>query len=409
MFHSVRILLVVIGAAAGANIVGSASAQVVPNRADALDFPAKHAWDLFLTLNHPALDPKLGVRGAPDPKKKIGDPGEVVWETWRAATPEVYTDDGRRPPDDYNDMSLVDTCPSGKVPEPPSKSDLADALSKGLNTTFKVSNIKGVHPMFNPADGVGGPDVTGFGETRMNKAAYDFILKNELYSFEGQQVYAASAIAASPDKLRNLQSLQFPADAIEVKAGWIVFTKDEVAQGLQNKYYSVNWNGNTFGLQTLHISTKDVPNWFWTTFHHKNVPGHEFNGGEEKDDRYGLPTELKSTVWENYELGGTQTDFVDGLGLPDMLSDAYIENSFPQSSCITCHSRAGMTVDGRRRSGVNPAIGVPDASKPPFSFVDANGKLQFAQFDFVFSTIRAVPPAGRSKFMDPCLTGGNVK
>ena len=64
-------------------------------RTEALDNPSKHAWDLFLYLNHPALDPKLGQRGAPDLSKPMGAPGTTtVWETWRAATPEVFREMG---------------------------------------------------------------------------------------------------------------------------------------------------------------------------------------------------------------------------------------------------------------------------------------------------------------------------
>jgi hypothetical protein len=85
--------------------------------------------------------------------------------------------------------------------------------------------------------------------------------------------------------------------------------------------------------------TKDSPNWFWASFHHKDAPTNPF---EVKDD-YGMPSALKGTVWENYRLGGTQTDFVEPTGSPTRLSDHYVEFGFQRSSCITCHANATIS------------------------------------------------------------------
>ena len=75
-------------------------AQVpTPTRTDAFDAPSKHAWDIFIAISWPALDPvKTGKRGIPDTTKAFGSPSSVtVWETWRQATPEVFLPTGQRP------------------------------------------------------------------------------------------------------------------------------------------------------------------------------------------------------------------------------------------------------------------------------------------------------------------------
>ena len=92
--------------------------QSAPIRADALDFPSKHAWDLFLMLSHPAVDRQI-ERGRADCTKPIGTPGTTaVWETWRNAGKgedvpgEVFLKDGKEPPH-WNDNEIKDYKPGG--------------------------------------------------------------------------------------------------------------------------------------------------------------------------------------------------------------------------------------------------------------------------------------------------------
>ena len=47
------------------------------------------AWQSFVALNWPAL---AGSRGSPDPDKIIGQPGAVVWETWKTPGEIFYPD-----------------------------------------------------------------------------------------------------------------------------------------------------------------------------------------------------------------------------------------------------------------------------------------------------------------------------
>ena len=361
-------------------------AQPLPSREDAFNNPSRHAWNLFLQVNHPALDPKLG-RGIPDPSKKIGTPGTtVVWETWRLSETEVFLEKGAPPPEDFNDLSLPGGPTSGKVPEIP-KAELLKFLAAnpdlpGGNQQLKALELK-VRPQFDPVDGIF-QGFGGFGESRMNKATYDFVYKNHLYSLQGQQRYAAEYLNGTKP------ALTFPVDSIEVKAAWIEFSKDDLIAKKNERFYVAEYAGKIYGLASLHIITKDSPDWFWCTFHHKEAPIPEpaFGHGVGNGDKVGQPVDLNGTVWENYALGGTQTSFVESTGRPTLLSDALVEKGFVASSCISCHARATVQMPSTPALGSNPVVGAPRALD--YFFPDAidptkPGKPKLMQTDFLFS------------------------
>ncbi|MCC5666992.1 hypothetical protein LC653_24645 [Nostoc sp. CHAB 5784] len=51
--------------------------------------------------------------------------------------------------------------------------------------------------------------------------------------------------------------------------------------------------------------------------------------------------------WKNYRLKGTQINFVDSAGNPTLLGNSVTEEGFVQtSSCITCHARATINIQG---------------------------------------------------------------
>lgn len=314
--------------------------QTTPVRSNALDLPSKHAWDLFVVLNHPAVDEEI-ERGQADCTLPMGSPGSTsVWETWRNAETEVFLDGGVEPPE-WNDNSLPDERP-GTVPLNPtaelSVSTLnADEAERQLieYLSFHDATSQTVNPSFSPEDGVfqGGG---GFGETRMNRSTYEFVKRNCLWSREGQQRYAAAVVGG------NKPPISFPMDSIEVKAAWLDLANENIPEDRWSSYYSVEYEDKTYGLVALHILTKDIPNWFWATFHHKDAPDNTF----DVPDEHGQPAQLAGTVWENYLLGGTQIDYVTPDGAPTILSDHYVEFGFQRSSCINCHATATAAPDG---------------------------------------------------------------
>ena len=327
-----------------------------PVRSDALDNPSKHAWNLFVTLNHPAKEKRV-ARGEPDCSKQIGEPGTTaVWETWRNAESEVYLSNGAEPPE-WQDTSLPDEKPGAVPPKPVddlnqdigSLHNLREVRNgqKKDSTQKKDSGQKIDRPMFSP-DGIFS-GAGGFGETRMNKATYDFIRNECLFSKQGQQRYAKAVFDGKKPPIK------FPVDSIEVKAAWLDFEKENIPQEKWGTYYTAEYTAKQtpegepipegeqkkkkYGLVALHIITKDIPNWFWASFHHKDAPKNPHESG----DTYGLPKILAGTVWENYVLGGTQIDFVQPTGSATILSDHYVEFGFQRSSCITCHATATIS------------------------------------------------------------------
>ena len=129
----------------------------------------------------------------------------------------------------------------------------------------------------------------GLGETRMNRATYEFIKDNCLWSREGLLRYEQAVLAGTKPPI------EFPTDSIEVKAVWIKLQNEHDHQ----RYYVAEHEGEFYGLTSFHILTRDVPKWFWATFHHIDAPENKF----ELEDTYGPPPLVTGTVWEKLCAG----------------------------------------------------------------------------------------------------------
>jgi hypothetical protein len=345
--------------------------------------------ELVVYLVHPAMP--IGVaRGEPDCSKPVGAPNTTaVWETWRLARTEVFLADGSQPPA-WDDLSLphgyLGTTPGEPVsPHDPNLSlNQRRTLLSAINPTIAPTSIKILFDPF-PDNGVF-VDSGGIGETHLNHATYDFIRDNCLFSKDGLQRYAA----AVDDSVKP--PITFPIDSIEVKAVWLKFapssTTNTIDQAKRRTYYSAKDDkGTEYGLVSLHVLTKDTPNWFWANFHHKDNPSDSYD--YSRPDLYGRPHVLDGTVWQNYVLGGTQTDFIDTIGQPIKLADHYIEYGFSASSCMTCHVQANGSPEAGDTKGPKQKIAV--GSPNPADFM-RNGKPFYVPTDFVWSIpFRAKP------------------
>jgi len=206
--------------------------------------------------------------------------------------------------------------------------------------------------------------------------------------------------------------LAFPPDAKEIKARWRIITDAE-----KSRYHWVDVtlaDGSTepFGLTALHITTKDLPNWFWATFEHRDNAPSEAEGGvpghvgfvDPSVDRYTCPDNptgcdrapdvVQGTKWSNYVLRGTQIDFVTGRGQPTILVNSVIEAPFQDtSSCITCHARAAYETNANFLSifrPTSPLAGFVGAPDPAWFFSDvAQETVSHMQTDFVWALMRA--------------------
>jgi hypothetical protein len=193
-----------------------------------------------------------------------------------------------------------------------------------------------------------------------NPAAFNFIKDHGLWYTDG--------LTAA---FNHTVDVQFPIDAIAVKSNWRPLCKGDDPSHYQT--YK-DPQGNLYGLVAMHISTKDLPNWFWATFEQEDNLGRcDFLGCH---DSFGVtpgqvpprpalnqtypPGTLNPALlamlkplgaqWTHYRLKGSQVDFVNSAGQPTLLGNSVTEQGFvPGSSCVTCHNRS--TVD---QSGTTP-------------------------------------------------------
>jgi len=412
--------------------------------------PDKFAWGLFVAINHPA--DLTAERGTPDKNKKLGDVGTTVWETWKLARTEVFLPNACKPaewkitpPATPNVAALAPRFASTrasaqqpKIFDPPKFSeDAAQTVGASVErSSFEPANLARARA-FSPTRLTAIVDAEELGnETRMNKEAFEFILNRNLYSIEGQE-----------DFLNKNLAIDFPVDAKEIKAAWRMFTDveldpaktfrdinnngtiedDERGLRLLERTYHIGYgvlkNDATgasdvrpFGLVGLHVITKDIPNWFWTTFEHVDNPQANIgNLDRHSPPGQGYPPEVEGTVWRFYRLRGTQVDFVTSVGRPTILGNTQIEGSFQESSsCITCHARASI---GRRLDNINAEGGKPlyppgthippsaQVARPPA----AAGNYPFGGTRLtVFEDLRVVRPFPALPSTDPLNDGRSV-
>lgn len=217
-------------------------------------------------------------------------------------------------------------------------------------------------------------------EVRLSSISYDFIRARELYTVDGQRRAVAQG------------KVEFPAGSIQLKAGWRPITAAE-----RSRYHTMTLrlaDGSTrlYGLAALNIAVKTASGWLWASFEHTD----SIDTGPTRTGRAG-PV---GKVWRYYRLHGTQTTYVDGGNQPVLLGNSVLEAGLGSSaSCMTCHARAAISVDGEpaRLPVFAPAppgvrrgyVGTPDPGW--FGHVDAQGHWQraYAPLDFVWSLSQA--------------------
>jgi hypothetical protein len=279
----------------GLNDPGSAQSQ-----------PYLFAWKLFLTINCPASNDPAAPR---------------VWETWKPVD-AVYLSGGRTPD------------PWG-APLPP-------------RTLLDRNEIDGYRLL----DNKGRPVLS---EIRMNQATFDYIVSGKLYNRAGQLAFFNSASEA----------LSFPAGAMEIKAAWLILDPNDPKNSTYYTIHASYMDQTTkevhqvlAGLASLHITSKVLPHWFWTTFEH--VDNQKMTKAPEDVP---IPPDVRAvndevhaaipqSVWSFYNLRGVQLDYTNGDHTPTILANTLLETRFqPSSSCITCHNLATRGDLGQGRLG----------------------------------------------------------
>ena len=147
------------------------SCNSAPLASDALQYPSKHAWDLFIALVHPAM-PIDVARGEPDCSegdrycRDDGSLGDL-----RLARTEVFKDDGSEPPE-WRDLTLPRGY-LGQVPGSAASIHTAAVQPGSVRSAFAViaeaSESDKVKPFLDPFPNNGVFDLHGgIGETHLN-------------------------------------------------------------------------------------------------------------------------------------------------------------------------------------------------------------------------------------------------
>jgi hypothetical protein len=283
------------------------------------------AWNWFVWINSPLTG------GAPK-----------AWESWRQ-TSTVYLPTGQQP------------AAWGQTPAPPA-AVIAEAQKQGLNTNLPFHNLDSDVQ----SDGLALRDKFNQNvryQILMNHDTFTYIVDNGIYNVNGQEAMAQA------NKPTN-----FPASAFELKTSWIwIGTNQSTYNQLKDKYYIVNayyalvdGSGKPNGryqvgraaLSAMHIIAKPVPQWFWTTF--QNVYDAQYTQATNKlpiapavtkaNQKYRGQLKSMGSIFANYQLIGTQWQFVDAGGKPLLLANSQIESAFQlASSCVTCHAVASYS------------------------------------------------------------------
>jgi hypothetical protein len=362
-----------------------------PTQADAVAF----AWRSFVAVNWPNL---ALYRGTPDRNKTIGQPGDVVWHTWKAPDEIFYPDGSQPPPWNQYGGSLPPEC-TGRG------AAMGDFV---LRRVTKVPGDVRNNAIELAKEVVGGTLTDQQGnlaryEVRLNQTLFDAIVAHQYYNVQGQD---------------RATSISFPSAVMEVKAAWREITPDEVP-AIRLRYFRRNaWiytpafgpdpatcAKGEVGLVGLHITQKTPsrPQWIWATFEHiDNVPPfsnpqapgpvpYSFDNPncpptkcvpnqstESNGVPTGIPTQVNRTVnigqdaqqanpvWQAalakvpgspfqfYQLVDVQwpqtpSQRPAGDPTPGLLANATMETYIPESSCLNCHFTA-RTASGKLSS-----------------------------------------------------------
>jgi hypothetical protein len=297
--------------------------------------PLMFGWKLFLAINCPA---------------QTGPAQPVQWETWKPNY-AVYLAGGKPP------------APWGTLPP---------------RVLLDQAEIDG----YTLLDKTGQPILE---EIRMNKAAFQYVVQRQLYCKAAQLKFFNDS-GSSP--------INFPSDAMEIKAAWLILTPGDPRNAryytIQSSYVDPSGQRHKVlaGLTGLHISSKLLPNWFWTSFEQVDnqlrtqAPQTVLIPPNVKKVNDTVHTALPAgSVWRYYNMRGTQVAFTNADGSPALLSNTQLETNFQlSSSCITCHdlSTRGSLTEGRleffqtTNKGVRGYTGAPGA--PSNQYVDAFDK-----------------------------------
>ncbi|MEW6562042.1 MAG: hypothetical protein AB1400_02290 [Pseudomonadota bacterium] len=347
-------------------------------------------WQIFTALNWPA---QPGARGVPDKTKVIGEPGTVVWETWKAPN-EVFYPDGSKPPSwETYGTPIPEQCEkSGSSTGNASPTVLSDTL---VNRTSQAA---------------GGSLTDQHGQIvhyqiTFNRPVFDLIYENGYYNIAGQNAMSGPVnFAAGAGEMKAAWRILQPNEPEAVKRRFFrrkmyVYTPAMGQTPATCKYQEValiglhfNWkvtypDNSTQWIMATFEQVDNVPP-FKSSFEPGKNPGHllpyslfskrcykpgancEYNQSTEQGRPVGTPTEAIRTVaieadakklnpvwqkrfrqavagnpWQYYQMITTQypsdpSQKPIGAPSPAYSANTTMETYVRQSSCLNCHYTA---------------------------------------------------------------------
>jgi hypothetical protein len=380
-------------AAAGLPAVGGAAAApakrtvavAVPARAGAVNGRTENSdafiWRLFTEFAAPAIKSR---------------PSPVVFETWAS---------------DEDTFSKTPHWPGLDEPKKFHASVLASATTPHLIAIDVPCSTPGNAAVGGfPASGTPTPCIAE--EVKRNRPQFDYIVNNQLNTKAG----LAAAFAKS-------FKVVMPTEAISVKGDWIPvqtllqwIPKLGNVGNIEKLYYTTTSAAVEYALVSLHVSSRQNPNWVWGTFEHQMNPGRcdsigcfdtfgaripeVFPNRTAVNTQYGAcpkTPRLKalmvkanlSPVWENYCLKSTEVDYAAPDGTPYALGNSVIEGitgngTISASSCIACHAYASFGPNGSPTAAATAMLPF-NPTGPPIPGVLSGS----SQFDFMWGVLLA--------------------
>ena len=369
------------------------------------------SWRDFIALNWPAT----AKRGVADTTKRFGDPAErVVWESWKSIDELFPRNPTTTPPTEWESykttLSLQWLDREKKLQQYEIKHGRTEQEAGKVKLLRQLVRMEDINQVAGPGIKVGpliaqNKTYVRF-ETRLNKVAYNYVFCGKYYITENQ--------ASLPN------GLDFPPQSIHVKAAWMELPDEAARRRFYHTTATVvvDWvegqpmtDDRIVGLVGLHIvhRTPGRMDWIWSTFEHVDnllcehgpgtppasfssqdpaaTTGHNqpplplnppdpyppisartpvevvrlppdaiHSATKAVNRRYQSHPQVKGTVWENYQLVGTQWPKLGlptvppprGKGdsanrLPSKLANVTMETYTSFFSCLDCHSNASPT------------------------------------------------------------------
>jgi hypothetical protein len=303
--------------------------------------PDRFAWQLFVEISRPAK----------------ADPRDLNWETWALEA------------DIFKDPRVAPGWP--KEGHRPKRLFVSAQQRKRADEEAAEGHAP---PIPKDRDGVANEEV------RINEAAFNYVVKNDLWYKEGIVAKTTNG------------TIEFPKGSIAIKGKWKEIEASQKERFHWQEYDDPKTHKTILvGLVALHISSRVLPTWHWSTFEQVDNPGladyiglydcfgmtpsHSIapNAATNQGyaDRVGTLNEelvsmmdkagLSAPLKKYYRLKGSQIAFTDATGRATLLGNSITEAGFvATSSCITCHSRAtiGAPYQGQNQFPVPPPLSI---------------------------------------------------